>query len=439
MFSAQNEKRDPVTRETWRNWAGNQVCAPTDVVRPTTEAELREAVRTAGRVKAIGSGHSFTGVALTNGRQVSLEDYGRVLHIDREEQQVTVQAGIPLWRLCQEIAPHGLSLANMGDIAYQSVAGATSTGTHGTGIKLGGISTQIAGFELVTADGEIVRAAPDEEADLYAAGRVGLGALGVLSTVTLQCVPSFNLKAVEKAMHMDKVFANLDDYIENNDHFEFFWIPHTKYALTKRNNRTDEPATPRGRWATVRDKYFLENIAFGALNYLGRLKPDLIPKLNTALPGSSVSEYVEPSHQVFASPRWVRFVEMEYAIPRAACQDVLQKLEAFVDDSGLKVSFPVEVRFTAADDIWLSTASARESCYIAIHMFKGTPYEQYFRGFEAIVDQVGGRPHWGKMHYQTAATLSQRYARFYDFVALRDKLDPERKFTNDYLDRVLGA
>lgn len=430
---------------TWTNWAGNQRCAPTAVLHPRSEAELVQIVRAAAAagetVKVVGSGHSFTDIACTSGRQVVLDGYGEVLRVDRDARQVSVQAGIELRALGAALARHGLAMPNLGDIAYQTISGAISTGTHGTGLRFGGLATQVAALRLVLADGSVVGCSAEEEPELFAAARVGLGALGIISEVTLQCVPAFSLRAVEKAMGVDRVLANLDRYVEENEHFEFYYVPHTPIALTKRNNRTDDPADDslRHRAQVLRDKILLENVAFGAACRLGRMRPEWIPRLATAVPGSSRSEYVERSDRVFTSPRWVHFYEMEYAIPRPAIPAALTAVRRLIDDTGLRISFPIEVRVAAADDLWLSTASGRESGYIAVHVYRGMPYEQYFRGVEQIMDAHGGRPHWGKLHFQTAATLRDRYPRFDDFLALRDRLDPDRRFTNPYLQRVLGS
>ena len=428
---------------TWRNWAGNQQCTPAAIEHPTTEADLARLVKAAaaaGRtVKVVGAGHSFTDIACTTGTQVVLGRYQRVINVDREAATVTVQSGITLGELNRYLATAGLALPNLGDIAYQSVAGAISTSTHGTGARLGGLATQVKAMELMTAEGELLSCSAEQEPQVFSAARVGLGALGVVATVTLQCVPAFRLHAVEKATGVDKLLDQLDDLVDSNDHFEFFYVPHTPVAMTKRNNRTDEPARPLPRWQQFKSKILFENIAFDIANRIGRARPKWIPKLATAVPGSGKVEYVDESYKIFASPRWVRFYEMEYSVPRSAAADVVRRVRSFIDESGLTIGFPIEVRFTAPDDIWLSTANgSEERCYVAVHVYKGMPYEQYFRGVEAIMDSLGGRPHWGKLHFQTADTLRPKYEHFDDFLAVRDRLDPDRRFTNAYLDRVLG-
>jgi L-gulonolactone oxidase len=428
--------------ERWTNWAGNQRCAPSRIETPSTEEKLVRIVQEARdadeRVKVAGAGHSFTGVALTDGRLLRLDNYGGVRSVDGATGSVTVEAGITVAQLNRELDMLGLAMPNLGDIAYQTIAGAISTGTHGTGARLGGLATQVTAMRVVASDGSVIECSNEQEAEIFEAARVGLGALGIISTVTLQCVPAFNLHAIEQTLPVDIVLEELDELVEGTDHFEFFWFPHTRFALTKRNNKTEEPIAPRSRWQEFRDDVLLSNVAFNLLCKAGRLRPQLIPRLTSAIPSSGRVEYIDKSYRVFASPRHVRFYEMEYAIPRAACREALRRVRELIDRAGLLVSFPVEVRFTAADDIPLSTASGRDTCYIAVHMYLGTPYQQYFDGVELIMNEYEGRPHWGKLHSQTAETLSQRYPQWHRFQAARVRLDPDGVFANAYLDRVLG-
>lgn len=399
---------------------------------------MRDAATAGRRVKAVGAGHSFTAVALTDGHLLHLDSYGRVLDVNIDSRTVTVQSGVRLSDLNVALHDRGLAMPNLGDIAYQSIAGATSTATHGTGAKLGGIATQITGMRIVTGDGTVVECSEAQAPEVFHAARVGVGALGIISTVTLQCVPAFNLRAVEAPERVDKLLADLDEHVSDNDHFEFFWVPHTGWALTKWNNHTDEPEAPRSRWQEFYNDILMQNVAFGALCRVGRVRPSLIPRLSRMIPSSGRVEYIDRSYRVFASPRMVRFYEMEYAIPAEACAEALNRVRRFVDDSGLTISFPVEVRFTAPDDIPLSTAFGRKTCYIAVHVFQGMQYQQYFEAVEDIMDDYNGRPHWGKLHFQTAETLAPRYSEWEAFQSVRERLDPNGTFTNPYLDRVLG-
>jgi L-gulonolactone oxidase len=427
---------------TWKNWAGNQFSVPDAIVRPETEDELSALVKAAARegvpVKARGAGHSFTGAAATDGRMVVLDRYRRVLDVDTERFRVTVEAGITLAELNEALDARGLAMANLGDIAYQTVAGATSTATHGTGATLPSLSAQIVGLRLVTGDGSVLSCTAEDESEVFHCARVGVGALGLLSAVTLQVVPAFHLRAVNEPMRVDAILADLDALVDGNDHFEFFWVPHTGWALTKRNNRTTDPLAPPARIEEWWRKVAMENYAFGALCRLGRFHPAWIPRLARALPSSGSHEYVDKSYRVYASPRMVRFYEMEYEIPRDACAEALTRVRKLVDDENLKLSFPVEVRFTAADDIPLSTGYGRTNAYIAVHVYQGMSYERYFRGVEAIMDSYGGRPHWGKLHFQTAETLAPRYREWDRFQAIRQRLDPDGRFANSYTRQIFG-
>jgi L-gulonolactone oxidase len=390
-------------------------------------------------VKVAGAGHSFTDIACTDGALLRLERYDRVLRLDAEARLATVQAGMSIHALNLELARHGLALRNMGDIDYQSIAGAISTSTHGTGLRQGNLSSQVTSLSLVLADGSVLECSEERDPVTFRAALVGLGALGVVSTVTLRCVPAFLLHNVEDKEPFDSVLDDLDARVEANDHFELFWFPYTDAALTIVNNVSDGPARPRGALHRWFNDIVVENRVLGLLQRTGRARPSLIPGLNRLTARAfSRTERVDESHAIFANPRLVRFAEMEYAIPRAAARDAISELRAMLSRIDERISFPIEVRFGPSDDITLSTASGRETCYIAVHVFHRMPYEPYFREVEAIMNAHAGRPHWGKLHFQDAATLSTRYPRWDSFVEVRNRLDPAGVFANDYLDRVIG-
>ena len=409
---------------------------------PRSVGELAALVASASgqgqKVKAVGSGHSFTSAAATNGRMIRLENLSGILHIDHASCQVTVGAGTRLSDLNSLLHTEGLALANLGDIAYQTVAGAISTSTHGTGKALTGLAGQVVAMKLINGQGEIIECSKSLNPHIFDVARVSVGALGIITEYTLQAVPSFRLRALEQPMRLDDVLENAHDLASTHDHFEFFWIPHTKWALTKRNNRTEDELQPLPRVKGWIDKTFMENYAFGALCRVGRARPSLIPRLATALPSSGSREYVDQSFKIFASPRIVRFYEMEHALPVEALVPALKEIRAMVDRKGYLLNFPVEVRFTKGDDVPLSTAFGRDSAYIAVHVYKGMECEPFFRDVEDILRAYDARPHWGKMHYRDAEELSKLYPRWDEFIALRDELDPQRTFSNAYSDTVFG-
>jgi FAD-linked oxidoreductase len=427
---------------TWKNWAGNQKSHPVRVEKPSSESDVVAIVKRAAlnnqKVKAVGSGHSFTGIAVPNDVMIDLTRLNRVTNVDLARGLVTVQAGIVLSELNAQLELHQLSMPNLGDVTYQTLAGALSTSTHGTGLLRTGLAAQIVAFRMVTAAGDVLICSEHENQEVFHCGRVSLGALGVLTEVSLNVVPAFNLRAVEQPMRIDDVLRNFTQLITDNDFFEFYWVPHTKWALTKANNVSTDAIDSPSRFATWYNKMLLENYAFGLLCRLGRLFPKLIPKLATIIPSSGRVEYVNISHRIFSSKRLVKFYEMEYSISLEALVPALREVMQMVADRGFKISFPVEVRCTASDNIPLSTSTGRQSAYIAVHMFKGTEYAEYFSAVEAILRKYEGRPHWGKIHNLDASQISRLYPEYQRFIEVRNQLDPEGVFTNDYLRRVLG-
>ncbi|MBZ4018858.1 D-arabinono-1,4-lactone oxidase [Streptomyces purpurogeneiscleroticus] len=427
----------------WRNWAGNVEARPVRSVAPASTEELAAAVQQAASegltVKAAGTGHSFTSVAAAEGLLIRPERLTGIRKVDRAAGTVTVAAGTPLKDMNAALSAQGLSLANMGDIMEQTVSGATSTGTHGTGRDSASLSAQIVALELVTADGSVLRCSAQENADVFAAARLGLGALGVLTELTFAVEPEFLLAAREEPMPFDRVTEDFDALVAENEHFEFYWFPHTGNCNTKRNNRSQGPAAPNGAVSGWVEDELLSNGVFQVACAVGKALPATIPgiaKLSSR--ALSARRYTDIPYKVFTSPRRVRFVEMEYAVPREAAVAALQELRALVERSAFRISFPVEVRTAPGDDIPLSTASGRDTAYIAMHMYRGTPHEAYFTAAERIMTAHGGRPHWGKLHTRDAEYLAAAYPRFGEFTALRDRLDPQRVFGNAYLRRVLG-
>lgn len=426
-----------------RNWAGNEACVPVRVERPRSTDEVASIVRAARRdglrVKVIGAGHSFTPTAMTSGVMISLDDLATVRDVDRERCRVTVEAGITLRALGDELAAVGLAMPNLGDINVQSVAGAISTATHGTGRAWGNIATTIVAIELVDGEGNVVWCDEHERTDLWRVARVGIGSLGVVTAVTIQCVPAFNLHAHETVEPLDDLLTDIDTFASSADHAEFFWMPGTRRCQVKRNRRTDEPARPPSRLAYVRDKYVAENLAFGLVCRVGRRFPSQAPRIAKAVAAAAGErELIDRSDKVFASPRHVRFVEMEYGVPLDHLAEAVDRVRHLTRTLSFPTLFPIEVRVSAADDIALSTGYGRESGWVAVHQYIGAPYEAYFQGVEAIMDDYAGRPHWGKMHFQSATTLRDRYPEWDAFAAARAELDPAGIFRNDYLDRVLG-
>jgi FAD-linked oxidoreductase len=430
-------------RHHWTNWGRSAESHPVHVAHPTSTAEVvdvvQHAVAAGHSVKAIGASHSFTAIGATDGVLVRLDQMAAIVAIDADTARVRVQAGISLHDLNPQLLARGLALPNLGDVDPQSVAGAISTGTHGTGGRLFGISAAVVGVQLVTATGEVLEI--DEQHRWFGASRVTLGALGIVTEVTLQCVPAFLLHAREEPMALPAVLEQLGPLVDDNDHFEFYWFPHTTKTLTKRNNRVPDgtPKQPLGRVRRWVDDELLSNVAFEGLNRVVSRQRSWIPRVNAvAASVLSAREYVDDSFEVFVSSRDVRFRESEFAMPREALPHVLGELASWFGAGHDAISFPIEVRFTAADDVWMSTGHERDNCYVAVHQYWRSDYRDYFAAAQDIFTAHEGRPHWGKIHSLDASYFARTYPRFDDFVAVRDELDPGRTFSNPYLDRVLG-
>ena len=439
-----SEPSDPhKSAARWSNWAGDQLCTPAVLERPGSIEELSAAILRArsrgSRVRAVGAGHSFSDIALSDGSLVALERLTEVIEVDAASGLVRAQAGITIHELSRRLDAHGLAMENLGDIDVQSIAGAISTATHGTGARL---------QHLRAGDRADARAGRRLDARLLAGARSrrssarrasGSGALGVIAEVTLRCVPAFTLRGLDAPAPLEPTLERLQELALGNDHFEFFVFPYADMALTRTNNRTEEPPRPRGRLSAYVNDVLLTNHAFGLFCRAGRLLPGAIPQINrlvTRLAGRS--ERVDRSAEIFASPRLVRFTEMEYALPREHTAEAVRRVMEMIEQRGLAVPFPIEVRTVAPDDAFLSTAAGRESGFVAVHMYQRMEWAPYFRAVEAIMDELDGRPHWGKRHFQTAATLRPRYPDWDRFQAVRARLDPDGLFANDWTDRVLG-
>ncbi|MFW6774728.1 D-arabinono-1,4-lactone oxidase [Nocardioides sp. CPCC 205120] len=431
---------------SWSNWAGTATARPATTSTPRDVSDVVAAVdrARAGRstVRMVGTGHSFTDVAVTDGELLRPDGLVGVVDVDRAAMTVTVLAGTPLKVLNVELERLGLSLHNMGDIAEQTVAGAVSTGTHGSGGTWAGLGAQVVGLELVTGTGEVVVATRAENADVLDLARVSLGALGILTRVTLAVEPLFLLEAVEQPMTWDEAIGSLDELVAENHHVDLHWFPHTDRLLTKRNNRLDadlDEARPLGRARGWVDDELLANTVFGGVVALGNRAPALVPALNrVASRVLSPRTFSDVPHRVLTSPRRVRFREMEYAVPRAAGPAVLAEVRRTVAAADWRIGFPVEIRAARADDVPLSTAYGRDSLYLAFHVPAAVDHTAYFGGVEPVLRAHDGRPHWGKLHTRTAADLVPAYPRFDDFLALRERLDPDRVLANAYTRRVLG-
>jgi FAD-linked oxidoreductase len=427
----------------WKNWSGYVECPRTPLLAPGSGAELAAVLADAARdgrpVRMVGAGHSFSPLVASDGVIVSLDRLQGIVDVDAGTRVARVHAGTRLHALGAALAERGLAMENLGDINVQSIAGATSTGTHGTGIGFGNLATQIAALKFVTADGREMVASPDENPELFAGGRIALGSLGVLTEVSLRLVQAYRLRLERGRMDLEDCLAQADALVAANRQFEFYWLPHTETVLTKKWNITDAPVDPSGFGRWVSD-VLLENMAFGALCRLGKAVPSLCPPLSRFCASLvSASAQVDASWSMLSTVRQVRFNEMEWSLPAERGADALREIKALIARREFPLMFPLEYRWVRGDDLWLSPNHGRDSVHISVHQLVGMPFERYFDAVQAICLNHGGRPHWGKMHSLKAPQLSRLYPRWDDFLALRDKMDPKGLFLTPYLRGLFGV
>lgn len=438
---------------SWRNWGRTVEAHPTESLFPTTTAEIARIVERAAdagtSLKTVGAGHSFSPCAATDGILLSLDNLVGVKAVtpvygpggEPAGADVTLWAGTRLRNAGPLLWELGLAQENLGDIDAQTIAGAISTGTHGTGAGFGSIHTTVTGLQIVTGTGEILDCDAQQNSEIFHAARVGLGALGVLASVTVRCVPAFALRSVERPGTVDEVSSDLEAFLRSDDHVEFFWFPHTDLIAKKTITRipADAPLSPKSSFARKRDN-FLTNYAFELLCKAVTRRPGLTRHVNS-LSGRLMgnASYSDRSYSVFSTNRDVRFRELEYGVPFADAEEVFAELRAAFEPADHPTPFPIEVRAVRGDDVPLSTASGRDSVYFSVHQYIGMDAEPIFDVVEPIFRAAGGRPHWGKMHSLGAADLAELYPRFDEFVAVRDAVDPERVFRNGYTDTILPA
>lgn len=429
--------------ETWSNWSGSVKSTPLEIVKPRSIDELARLIGEYGRsgrhVRVAGAGHSFTPLVQTNDILISLDDIQGIDSVDNERSTATVFGGTRLKQLSEQLLEHGLAQENLGDVDIQSIAGAISTGTHGTGIRFGSLSTQVVGITLITASGEVLECSEEQDAEVFKAAQVSLGSLGVIARVKLRVVPAKRLHYVGTRSKLSECLANLDKYRQENSHFEFYWFPYTDVVQTKCINETDVEGKGGNLWGEF-NKVVLENGVFWLLSEACRLVPSLCKSVaNIEGQGIANVDETDYSHRLFATLRVVRFNEVEYNIPMEHTTEVITAIQQCINEKQFKVHFPIEARFVHADDIWLSPAYQRASTYIAVHMYRGMPYREYFHAIEEIFKRYLGRPHWGKMHTRTAAELAELYPHWDDFRRVRAELDPQGIFLNDYLRELFAV
>lgn len=425
------------------NWAGNVKWTPQEVLLPKSEEEISDIIKTAVKsgktIRSVGSYHSFTPLAATNSITMSLDNMQGLISKEADNRAIA-WAGTKLKRLSEELAANGLAQENMGDINVQSVAGAISTGTHGTGITLGSVGTQVEEITFVNGLGEIITLNADNNYHEFKCAQLSLGSLGVITRMKMRCKEAYNLQLDIRKEKLSDVLANLEAIVNENRHFEFYSIPNSQWAQTKRSNIVGEKAGHTSKFSAFINDIVLENWALQLLCSINKAIPSSSKTISNII-GAFISNEikVQQSHKVFSTVRNVKFTEMEYNIPIESYQDVMKEMLKLIEKNNYKISFPQEHRFVLQDDIYLSPAFERNSAYIASHVFKGMDNTRYFKDLEDLFVDFGGRPHWGKMHTRDAAFFQRAYPKFDDFLQVRAKHDPNNVFVNDHLKKVFGV
>ncbi len=417
---------------TWSNWSGSVEARPARVEKPKTYAELAGLVRSASKVRVVGAGHSFMPLCATDGMLLSLSDLEGDITVDASTSRAWAPAGCSLAKLTDILWRQGYSLINQGDVNPQALAGAIGTGTHGTGAKLGTLSTAARAFELMTHDGTIVNCSPTENADLFEAQRLSLGLVGVATRIEIDVLPAYHLEERLEVYRLDEIAERWEQLAAENRHVEFFVFPYADLAMLK----ILHPKPSEGEMKEQRD---MDDAAFRNVCELCRRFPFLTPFLQRRLlPKEMKRRRVGPAYRIFPSERTVKFEEMEYELPRANGWPALREIIGWIRKNRLPVSFPFEVRIVAADDIWLSPFKDREGASISMHQYHRMAWQAIFREAETIFRAHDGRPHWAKRHTLTTADVHALYPDAAKFCAVRDTIDPGAKFANAHLSQLFG-
>ncbi|MGT2441742.1 D-arabinono-1,4-lactone oxidase [Ensifer adhaerens] len=404
----------------WRNWVGNQSCIVRHRGAPESEAALAEMVRKATaqglNVRCAGSGHSFTPVALTSGLQLTLSSMQGVVNIDSTRKRVAVKAGTTINQLGKVLKENGLSLINQGDIDSQALAGALTTGTHGTGARLGNMASQIVGMRLVQPDGSIL-VVDETTPDLLEAARVSVGMLGVISEITLQAMESYNLHEKLWRCTFDEMIEQHDELAAKHRHFGFFWCP-----------------VPESRHC-----YCLPDTAsVSTTDKTSDVCEMKVIDITEEAPMERGFEKIAYSSEIYPIEYVPNFHELEYAVPVAHGKEAVKAVRKLMLEKHPTCIYPIEYRFTAGDTGWISPFFEQDSITLSVSGEPGTDYWEYLKDVDTILRQYGSRPHWGKLHFLGAEDVTALYPRAGDFRALRAKVDPEGRFLNDHLQQLFG-
>ena len=435
FFGAAATARAAAPSLPWRNWSGGLTAQPAGRLAPESESELVDWLRTtAGPLRPVGAGHSFTPLVPTDGHLVVLDRMGGMRGHDADTLEATFGAGTRLSSLGPALEAVGQGPLILPDIDRQTLAGAISTGTHGTGLTLHSLSGNVTRLRMVTPRGNLLEVTEDSDADLFRAACVSVGALGILTEITLQNRTAYRLKARNWAQRIDEVLDEFETRAASHRHFEMFPLTHSDYALVLSIDETDEPIdnpplSPE------------EEAAFGEAmrGWMAIAPGERRPLINGLAEQIEPSETVDASYRILSNVRSNRFNEMEYAVPREVGAECVREVLNTIAEKEIDVVFPLEYRYVKGDDLWLSMDEGGDRAAISVHRTASEDYRPLFDAVEPIFWKYGGRPHWGKVHSLGHAELTRLYPRFEDFRAIRASMDPDGRLLNDHLKKLFGA
>lgn len=421
------------------NWARNQQCTPQNYYQPENEEDLIAVVTSSAHIRLTGTGHSWSPVCITNHTLVNLDRYSKVLHTDRENMQVKVQAGIKLKALIEHLDRHGLAMKNLGSINYQSLAGAVSTGTHGSGIAYKILGSQIEEFTMIKATGEKLTVHSTRDKELFNLCLVNLGCLGVISEITLNVVPAFNLHDYTVAIDYNEAIDRLDDYINNTNHFKMWWFPHTDKMVMYRYNRTLEKTNDTRLRQWFMDE-FISVAGYRLLLMVGNIHRPLRKGINKLLVQnfSKPLDRIAKSFEVFIVPEPPLHREVEWAFDRKHAKELLRDYKQLIESSGHLINFIQEIRFTRADEYALSGCYGRDTIWLGAYNADNHGWRELMHDFEKLAIKYNGRPHWGKEFTVDKQYLQSVYPQWQAFNTLRRQLDPRGKFENEMIKQLFG-
>ncbi|MBG9456488.1 FAD-linked oxidase [Lysinibacillus sphaericus] len=437
MFSIDKWKN----REKWTNWAGNVISYPSEMYLPQSIEEVTNIVghaREFGKtIRVTGAAHSFSAVAMPEHIALSLHNMRGLIAVNEAKQEATLWAGTYLYEIGPLLAKHGFALINMGDIQEQTIAGAVSTGTHGTGVTLGSLSSAVTRWGFVDGTGtyrEHMRGMDDLSEALH----VTLGMLGVLVKVTIKVIPLYSLHYVSTRDTLANGLAIFAEDIRQHRHVEWFYFPSSETIQVKRMNAV--APVYQSEWSKRIETLKLqivENGAFFAMSELCKWKPSFSGAISKLAAANVVEgEKMGISYEIYPSPRSVKFQESEYAIPLTQFESCMEEIHATFKSGIFNVHFPLECRTTAGEAGFLSPTQGQESAFIAFHMYKGMQEGPYFEWVHTMMKKYKGRPHWGKLNHLTANYVYELYPDVEKFLAIRSQCDPDNVFLTGYLRKI---